>query len=44
MRTPRGGPNAGVRLIAVLIVLGMIVATAPLVMMPLLNWLAGSVL
>lgn len=42
MRTPRGGPNAGARLVAVLIVVGLVVATAPVVMMPVLNWLTGQ--
>lgn len=44
MRTPAGGPNAAVRLIALLIVLGLVVATAPVVMLPVLRWLGGHLL
>ncbi len=37
LRDGRGGPNLRVRLVALLVVLGLVVATAPLVVIPLLT-------
>ena len=36
----RGEPNARTRLLAALVIVGMIVLTAPLVVVPLVGWLA----
>lgn len=36
----RGEPNVRTRLLAALVILGMVVLAAPLVMLPLLHWLA----
>ena len=44
LRGPDGGPAAGVRLVAVLVVLGLVVLTAPLVVVPLLRALLSAVL
>lgn len=43
LRGRSGGPNAPVRLLALLVVLGMIVAAAPLVVVPLARVLWGAV-
>jgi hypothetical protein len=37
----RGGPNLRTRALAGLVVLGLVVLTAPLVVLPVLRWLAG---
>jgi hypothetical protein len=36
----RGAPTLRVRLLAALVVLGLVVLTAPLVVLPLANWLS----
>lgn len=40
MRGPDGGPGAGVRILAALVVLGLLAVAAPLIV-PLLRWLVG---
>jgi hypothetical protein len=42
LRGPDGGPSLRVRALAALVVLGLVVLTAPLVAFPLVRWLAGS--
>ena len=37
----RGEPNLRTRALAGLVVLGMLVLTAPLVVLPVIRWLAG---
>ena len=44
LRDAEGGPSMGVRVLAAVVVLGMIVLTAPVVLVPLLRWLAGALL
>lgn len=39
----RGEPNLRTRMLAALVVVGMVVLTAPLVVIPLVHWLAGFV-
>jgi hypothetical protein len=39
LRDPRGKPSLEVRLLAGLVVLGMVVLTAPLVVVPAIRWL-----
>ena len=39
----RGQPNLRTRLLAGLVVVGMVVLTAPLVVLPVLRWLLGVV-
>ena len=41
LRNPEGGPALRVRLVAALVLLGLVVLTAPVVVVPLLRWLAG---
>lgn len=43
LRSPSGGPALRVRVIAALIVLGLVVLTAPLALVPLLRWLLGLI-
>jgi hypothetical protein len=38
----RGHANLRTRALAALVVLGMVVLTAPLVVLPLIHWLAGA--
>ncbi len=44
LRGPGGGPSVAVRLLAALVVLGLVVVTAPLFVLPLLHWLVGVAL
>ena len=37
----RGDPNLRTRVMAALVILGLVVLTAPLVVVPLLGWLSG---
>lgn len=39
----RGEPNLRTRALAALVVLGLLVLTAPLVMVPLITWLAHQI-
>jgi len=39
----RGEPNLRTRALAALVILGLVVLTAPLVMLPLLHWIARLV-
>jgi hypothetical protein len=41
MRDASGGPSTRIRLIALVVALGMLVAAAPL-LIPLLDWLLGG--
>lgn len=41
LRGPTGAPSLRTRLLAGLVVLGMVVLTAPLVVIPVVRWLAG---
>ena len=43
LRGPSGGPNLRVKLFALLLVAGLVAATAPLVIFPLVRFLAGLV-
>jgi hypothetical protein len=43
LQTRRGEPNLRVRLVAALIIFGMLLATIPIVMVPLVEWLADQV-
>jgi hypothetical protein len=44
LRDPRGGgPSLQVRLLAGLVVLGMVVLTAPLVVVPAIRWIVSVV-
>jgi hypothetical protein len=43
LRGPDGGPALRVRLVAWLVVLGLFLLTAPLVLIPLISWLAAQV-
>ncbi|MBV9487984.1 MAG: hypothetical protein JO246_18260 [Frankiaceae bacterium] len=36
----RGEPNLRVRLTAALVIVGLVVLTAPIVMIPIINWLS----
>jgi hypothetical protein len=40
LRDARGGPRLQVRLLAALVVVGLLVLTAPLAVLPLARWLA----
>ena len=42
MRGPSGDPNARIRLLALLVVIGMVVLTAPVVLIPILDALFGG--
>ena len=42
MRGPSGDPNARIRLIALLVVIGLVVLTAPVVLIPILDALLGG--
>jgi len=44
LRGPTGKPSLRVRLLSLLVVVGLLIVTAPLVMIPLLRWLLGSAL
>ena len=37
----RGDPNLRTRVLAAVVVLGLVVLTAPLVVLPVIDWLAG---
>ncbi len=41
LRRPDGSPSLGVRLLAALVVLGLVVLTAPLVITPVLDFLVA---
>lgn len=41
LRNSQGGPALRVRVIAILVVLGLVLLTAPIVVVPALRWLAG---
>lgn len=41
MRSSSGGPSGPLRLLALVMVLGLVLATAPLVLVPLLRGLSG---
>lgn len=43
LRGPDGGPSLRVRLLAALVVLGLIVLSAPLVLLPVLRAVLGGV-
>jgi hypothetical protein len=36
----RGGPNLRTRVLAALVILGLVVITAPLVVLPVVHWIA----
>jgi hypothetical protein len=40
LQNPRGGPTLQVRALAVLVVVGLVILTAPLAVLPLVHWLA----
>ncbi|MDQ1748252.1 MAG: hypothetical protein QOD07_2515 [Frankiaceae bacterium] len=40
LQDQRGAPNLRARALAVLVILGMVVLTAPLVVLPIVHWLA----
>jgi len=44
LRDDVGGPSTGLRLLALLVVVGLVVVSAPLVVVPLLRALFGVVL
>ncbi len=44
LRDADGGPALTVRILAALVVIGMLVLTAPVVLVPILRWLAAVVL
>lgn len=44
LRDPSGGPSLRVRLVSLLVVLGLVLITAPLVVVPLMHWLLDSAL
>lgn len=44
LRDPSGQLTLRTRLLSLLVVLGLVVLTAPLVVLPLLRWLLGSAL
>lgn len=44
LRDPSGGPSMRVRLLSLLVVVGLLVLTAPLLIMPVLHWLLDSAL
>jgi hypothetical protein len=44
LRGPTGEPSLRVRLLSLLVVVGLLVLTAPFVVIPLLRWLVGSAL
>ncbi len=44
LRDPYGRVTPRTRLLSLLVVLGLVVLTAPLVVLPLLQWLLGSAL
>ncbi len=44
LRGPSGGPSLRVRLLSLLVVLGLVLLTAPLVVVPLMHWLLDSAL
>jgi hypothetical protein len=39
----RGDPNLRVRLMAALVILALVVLTAPIVMVPILNWITDQI-
>ena len=41
MRGPDGGPSLAVRALAVLVILGMAIAAAPLIVIPVIQYLFG---
>lgn len=41
MRSPSGGPSGPLRVLALAVVLGMLIATAPLVILPIFRGLSG---
>jgi hypothetical protein len=43
LRNPRGGPALRVRVIALVLVLGLVLLSAPVVLLPVLRWLLGWV-
>lgn len=44
LRNPRGGPSLRVRILAALVVVAMVGITAPVVLAPMVRWLADAVL
>jgi hypothetical protein len=44
LRGPSGGPSLRIRLLSLLVVLGLLIITAPLVMIPVLHWVMDSLL
>ncbi len=44
LRDAEGGPALGVRVLAAVVVLGMLLLAAPVVLVPLLRWLADVLL
>ncbi len=44
LRGPDGGPALRVRVLALVVVLGLVLLTAPLVLVPLVRWLSGLIL
>ncbi|MGI8683264.1 MAG: hypothetical protein ACR2JO_14285 [Mycobacteriales bacterium] len=44
LRRPSGSPSLRARVLALLVVLGLILITAPLVVIPLMDWLFGAAL
>ena len=43
LQDTRGEPNLRVRALALLVIVGLVVLTAPVVMVPLIEWLAHQI-
>lgn len=41
LQNGRGEPNLRTRVLAALVILGLLVLTAPLIVLPIVHWLAG---
>jgi hypothetical protein len=39
LRTPTGGPSLRARAVAVLVVVGLVILTAPVIVLPVMHWL-----
>lgn len=44
LRNTRGGPSLRIRILAALVVVAMVGLTAPVVLVPMVRWLAETVL
>jgi hypothetical protein len=43
LQDPKGAPRLRVRALAALVILGLVVLTAPLIVIPIVNWLADQI-